>query len=279
MTNTRAMVPEPTKAIVEYGDWTPEQMDDEARELGNDGEYWKPPVGSTTIRVLPPKVGWKGPFTIQHQHFVRLPGVEHPVSFCCPLVHAKLECAVCARREQLLATGNKRDAKQAEDLHPQRRVLANIIVGPKDPNAKVKIWGFGKTVYQMLKQIRENEEAGGNFLDPKRGFNLSVTRVGTTKETTKYTVAASRQTSALANMDWINQQVDLKTKIRLPTLEQQHRLLEGEDPRDVWADDDSARDDSRGSRSRRRDEDVIDADGVERRSAEDDAFDDEVDVD
>jgi hypothetical protein len=271
--------PAQTTAIATYGDWTPEQMEEEAKEMGGGGAWWKPPVGTTVVRLLPPKIGWKSPFVIQHQHFIRMPGVDGAVIFCCPKMHESKTCLACAKSEQLEASGNARSERAARDLRPQKRMMTNIVVNPKDAQSKVQVWAFGRTVYDQLKAIRENDEGGGNFIDPISGFNLGVKRVGTGKDDTKYTIIPSRTASGLVNMEWIDVQTDLRRMIRIPTTEQQARLLEGEDPRDVWSDDASDAKEGRRAASAKQAGDVVDATTVETRTAEDDLFEDEVDLD
>lgn len=278
---------EETTAIVTYGDWTPEQMEKDAADMSGGGDFWKPPVGKTAVRFLPPKIGWPSPFVIQHQHFFELPGVERKIIFSCPKMHEGKPCLACKKADQLEGSGNSRDERASKKLRPSRRTLANVIVTPKDPNSKVVVWGFGTTVFNQIKAIRESEEGGGNFLDPKNGFNLIVQRVGTGKDDTKYTMIPARNTTPLANMEWIEAQSDLRRLIRIPTIEQQKRLIDGEDPRDVWGD--GKTDGAHGAGRRRDDaqddddldEDVIDVDSKEtsKRTAEDDLFDDEVDLD
>lgn len=267
-------------AIVQYGEWTPEAMEKESQEISSGGDFWKVPVGRTTVRFLPPKLGWPSPFVIQHQHFIDMPG-QKQVIFCCPRLHEGKTCLACAKADKMETSGNSRDAKIAQRLRPNKRIMANVVVAPsKEGTQKVSVWAFGKQVYEQLKAIREDDTAGGNFLDPIKGFNISVNRKGTGKDDTKYTLMAAREQSKLPNMDWIEVQRDLRKLIRIPTEDQQKRLLDGEDPRDVWGQD------SEGGgrrRSRDEDEDVIDVDDDDsskgKRTAEDDLFDDEVDLD
>lgn len=276
-------------AIVTYGEWTPEQMEKESAEMSGGGDFWKPPVGSTAVRFLPPKIGWPSPFAIRHQHFIKMPGIEKEIIFSCPKMHEGKRCLSCAKADQLEGSGNARDQRAAKELRPRKSTLANVIINPKkvDGNKPV-VWGFGTTVFNMLKSIRENEEAGGNFLDPKKGFTIVVKREGTGKEDTKYTLLPSRTQSELGNMEWIDVQVDCRKLIRVPTVEQQTRLLDGEDPRDVWGD--AKVDRAHGSQRKRDDADdldtsAIDADSKEKppgypsQTAESDLFDDEIDLD
>ena len=102
-----------------------------------------------------------------------------------------------------------------------------------------------------------------------------VKREGTKKDDTRYSIIPGRGQTPLANMEWIDQQQDLRRLLRIPTVDQQKRLFEGEDPKDVWGD----AGDAPASKPRsRRDEEVIDVDPG-KRTAEDDLFDDEVDLD
>ena len=277
---TQKPQPEETTAIATYGEWTPEQMEKESKEMASGGDFWKAPVGKTAVRFLPPKIGWKSPFVIQHQHYIELPNVEKAIIFSCPKMHEGKRCLACSKADQMESSGNARDERASKKLRPSRRMLANVIVTPKDPDSRPVIWGFGKTVYDQLKAIREDDEGGGNFTDPVKGFSIVVTRTGTGKDDTRYTCIPSRNVGPLANMDWIETQTDLNKLVRIPTVEQQQRLFDGEDPRDVWGD--SKVDRAHGSQRRRDDldEDAIDADSTEtKRTAEDDLFDDEVDLD
>lgn len=275
--------PEETTAIATYGEWTPEQMEKESAEMGTGGDFWKPPVGNTAVRFLPPKIGWPSPFVIRHQHFIEMPGIDRKIIFACPHMHGRGKCLSCAKADQLEASGNARDERAAKGLRPRKGMMSNVVVNPKNAEGnKPKIWELGKSVFDQLKAIRENDEAGGNFLDPIKGFNIVVNRVGTGKDDTKYKLLASRNITPLGNMEWIDMQMDTRKLIRLPTVEQQRRLLDGEDPRDVWGDPKTDR--AHGSERRRDDApdvdpDAIDVDAVEKRTAEDDLFDDEVDLD
>ncbi len=273
----KQLVKQQTQAIVQYGDWTEEQMKQDDKEMSSGGDFWKCPTGRTSVRFLPPKLGWPSPFVIQHQHFIRMPGVEKAIVFACPKEHESKKCLACDKADALETSGNSRDAKQSKALRPQRRVMANVIVTPKDPESSVMIWAFGKRVYDALKAIRTDDENGGNFLDPIKGFNISVNRTGQGKDDTVYTLTPAREVTQLLNMDWIEIQSDLRKLIRIPTVDQQKRLFDGEDPRDVWGDKGDS-DDEAPRQKKGKDKDVIDVD-PDTRTAEDDLFDDEVDLD
>src|SRR5580765_2043241 len=91
--NAKALAKQGTSAIVDYGTWSPEAMEDEEKEIATTSDFWKVPVGKTVVRFMPPMLGWKtnkgSPFSIQHQHFLHMPGIDHPVIFNCPRMHEK----------------------------------------------------------------------------------------------------------------------------------------------------------------------------------------------
>lgn len=272
---------EETTAIATYGEWSPEQMEKEAKEMASGGDYWKVPVGSTAVRFLPPKLIWKrpSPFIVRHQHYIEMPNLDKAVIFCCPKMHTGARCLSCGKADEMEASGNSRDEKAAKKLRPSKQMLANVINTPKVAESKPVIWTFGVTVYNQLKSIREDDEGGGNFVDPIKGFNIIVKRVGASKDDTRYTCIPARDIKPLLNMDWIEIQSDLSRQIRIPTVEQQKRLFDGEDPRDVWGD--AKVDRAHGSQRAKDDSNAIDADATDApgRSAEDDIFDDDIDVD
>lgn len=275
---TKQLAKTGTTAIAQYGEWSDEQMNKDDKEMSTGGDFWKPPTGRTSVRFLPPKLGWPGPFVIQHQHFIRMPGIEKAIVFACPKMHDSKKCLACDKADTLETSGNARDAKQSKTLRPQRRVMANVIVTPKDEDSQVMIWAFGKRVYDALKAIRTDDENGGNFLDPVKGFNISVLRAGQGKDDTVYTLTPGREQSQILNMDWIEIQRDLRKLIRIPTVDQQKRLFDGDDPRDVWGDKGDADSEEKPQGKSKNGKTVIDVD-PDSRTAEDDLFDDEVDLD
>lgn len=229
---------DPGTNIVKYGSWTPEQAEKESKDLSNTKDFWKASVGRNVVRFLPPKVDWPSPFVVRYQHFVVVPGLANKVIYSCPREHkAGWPCVTCDKADKLERSGSRRDTDTAKKLRPQKSVLANIIADPGNKDAAPLVFSFGKKIHEALKQIRSDTENGGDFMHPDKGFCIVINRKGTGKDDTEYTVAASRNTNKLANMAWIEEQVDCRRLIRIPTVDQQNRLLAGEDPRDVWSDD------------------------------------------
>jgi len=268
-------------SLVKYGEWSMDQVDEDAKEMASgSGDFLKLETGKNRIRFLPPKMGWKTPFVIQHQHFIKMPGLERAIIFSCPKMHEGKRCLACEKATQMENAGNARDGKFAKELKPKKRMMANVIAEPDDSEAAIKILGFGVQIFNQLKAIREDGEAGGNFMDPVNGFVININRVGQ-KLDTEYTCIPVRQQTPLANMDWIEQQGDLRKLIRIPTVDQQKRLFDGEDAKDVWAEPKGGDEDEpapRSSKPASSKKDVIDV-KPGKRTAEDDMFDDEVELD
>jgi hypothetical protein len=196
--------------IVQYGKYEVEAAAEEQEELDKltSGTFYKLKVGRNVLRFLPPKLGMRSPYVKVHQHFIRLPGMENPVTFNCPRMMAKSPCPACQKVDQLRSTGNPADYAAAGDLLPQFRVYANVI-DKKAPEAGPQILAYGKKIHEALVQLRRDEDAGGDYTDPIEGFDIVITRTGTGKNDTSYQVAPARHSTKLEDMEWIALQGDI----------------------------------------------------------------------
>jgi hypothetical protein len=195
--------------IVKYGSYTiddAELDEQESKKVGGGGQFLKMQPGRNIVRFLPPKPGQKL-FLAYFQHFVKLAGMQNAASFACPAKLASKPCPVCQEAHRLESTGNAADAAVARTLFPRRRVLANVI-DRKNPDAGPQILAFGKVVHDALIAIRKNEDAGGDFTHPEEGFDISIEKSGAGLKT-EYAVQASRKTTPLGDLAWIDQQPDL----------------------------------------------------------------------
>lgn len=205
--------------LTKYGSYDIEAAIEEGEELERgDGKYMKLTEGRHVVRFLPPPVGRNSPFVIVYQHFIPAgPGMKKGASFACPRLMAPKgqprACVVCKRMEELKASPNRADQEMAEEIAANRRVFANVI-DRGHPDLGVRILAFGKTIHQELVKIRQDPASGGDFTDPgPDGFDIVIERTGTKREDTKYAVRPSRGSSALGNMDWIDQQPDLLNEV------------------------------------------------------------------
>jgi len=74
--------------------------------------------------------------------------------------------------EQLKGTGNKEDWQMARKMEPKMRTYVPVLVRGQESEG-VKLWGFGKTVYQELLSIISDPDYG-DITDPVNGRDISV---------------------------------------------------------------------------------------------------------
>lgn len=202
----------------EYKGWTDEAAarDAEAVEAGDSGgvEYWKVPVGTSRVRFLPALQG--EPMVVTYQHFVEQPGRDKVV-FACPKNMAKppQPCPVCAKAAKLFASKNGVDREAAFGLKARLRVFA-VIIDRKAPEKGPQVWGFGKTVFEQLRSLRNDPDIGDFFRPDASGFDIIVERKGTTKNDTEYMIRPAVNNCALG---------DLSILETAPTLGRQAELM------------------------------------------------------
>jgi len=211
-----------------YSSYSAETADAEKAASESEGKnYMKLKVGRNVVRILPPPEGESSVFKVVYQHFLELPGKKG--SFMCPRIMNKQHCPICAKADELKASGRKADMEAANDLFARRRVFCSVI-DRADEAAGPKVLGIGKTVHEPLLDMRRNEDVGGDFAHPIEGFDIIITRTGTGKNDTKYTVSAARNNSQLAGDEetmqgWIDGQADLSAIARLPDAEAMAEFL------------------------------------------------------
>lgn len=226
---------------------TAESETEDSEKSGNQSQFWKPPVGKTVIRVLPPLLGtrWNkaknapSPFRIAYQHFIRIPvqGGVKTLSFVCPRLQSQIDklkphaCPACAKADELFASGNPADAELGKDLNAKRQVYMNIILRA-DEERGVLPYACGKSVHDQLLALRTENDA--SFCDPINGFDVTLKRVGKGMNDTKYNLFPSRENSPLHPDEsvmaaWLSAAHDLDRYARLPTEEEMLKKLSGDE--------------------------------------------------
>jgi hypothetical protein len=135
------------------------------------GKFWRPPDGKSVIRIVPTKDG--DPFRDLHIHY----GVGEEQGFLCPNRNFNQKCAVCDFASKMwkeAAAANDDASKEiAKGLFASQRYFSPIIVrGEGDP--VVKIWSYGKTVYETLVNLALNPEYG-DITDTETGTDITLT--------------------------------------------------------------------------------------------------------
>lgn len=187
--------------LARYGTYTPEAAAHDADRAAAiaAGPIMSLEVGENVLRFLPPLIGWPSPFRVTAMHYIdAVPPLEKTIVFACPRVELKQPCPACARAEVMTRSGMPNDREKAYRLQPSMRIFANVL-DRKHPDLGPRVLAFGKTVQQQLNEIRKSPRRGGDFTDPTAsGFDTIISREGSGKTDTRYTVAADRNSSPLA---------------------------------------------------------------------------------
>lgn len=192
-----------SESLAKWGSYDEDAAAEEQEVLDAEGggaDFMKLKVGRNVVRILPPKLGIKSPFRVTYQHYIELPGQEHPVVFVCPRVAAKEFCPACDIAKKLRNSGNKADEKRGKGMLPKRRVFCNAIKR-EEAEKGVQVLAFGKLIHEELVGIRRDPAAGGDFTHPTQGFDIVIKREGTGKFDTEYTVSAAREDTPILDGD------------------------------------------------------------------------------
>ena len=127
---------------------------------------WKPQPGKTQIRIVPYAFNKENPFIELFFHYnLNNRSYLSPISFGRPDPIEEFA-------QKLKASGNKEDYQLSKKLEAKMRTFAPVIVRGEESQG-VKLWGFGKTVYQELLSIIADPDYG-DITDPVNGRDVSV---------------------------------------------------------------------------------------------------------
>lgn len=173
-------------------------------------KYFKPQIGKQTIRIVPSKFDKEMPFTEVPLYF-EFDGKPFPS----PVFYGKKDPIVefC---KQLFDTHTSENWKLARKLEAKIRIFAPIIERGKEDDG-VKLWQFGKLIYQDFLNLANDEEVG-DFTDVLEGRDIKLTTVGPDVTGTVYnktTISPSMKTSPLSTDSklveaWLDDQPDPK---------------------------------------------------------------------
>jgi hypothetical protein len=186
--------------LAKWGSYSTEAAKADAAAGDGDETFMKLKEGRSLVRILPPRAGETSPFRVVRQHFIKPAGNGSPVVFVCPRVASKGRCPACEQAAKLRATGLKIDRDRAWELMPKMRVFANVI-DRNDMDAGPKVLGFGKMIYEELVDLRQDPDSGGDFTHPEKGYDIIITRKGTGKNDTSYSVKLARSASPITDDD------------------------------------------------------------------------------
>lgn len=130
---------------------------------------WRPPEGeTTTVRILGFTDNDGNPFKERwfYYNIGNNPGLLSPHQFGKPDPIQELI-------QKLKSEGTKESYEMAKKLYPKMRTYAAVIVRGEESEG-VKLWAFGKTVYQALLNVMLDPDYG-DITDVYEGHDIKVT--------------------------------------------------------------------------------------------------------
>jgi len=162
---------------------------------GNKNLFWKPSVGKQLIRVVPFKYNKANPFSEMMFYY----GIGSKRVMASPANWGEKD-PIMEFAKQLRGTNDKENWRLAKKLDAKVRIFAPIVVRGQEDEG-VKLWQFGKEVYQEFLNMAADEEIG-DFTDIAQGRDIKLTTVGPEVTGTPYnktSIGPSLKTSALAD--------------------------------------------------------------------------------
>jgi hypothetical protein len=153
-------------------------------------QFWRPEDGEQTIRILPTPDG--DPFKEFYFHY----NLGKNAGFLSPKKNFGEEDPLDKFIRQLFDESTEESIKMAKSLMARQRFFSPVIVRGQEDQG-VKIWGYGKTVYEQLLNLVLNPEYG-DITDPQEGTDLLLSYgkpAGASFPQTK--LMPSRKTSAM----------------------------------------------------------------------------------
>ncbi|HCC45414.1 MAG TPA: hypothetical protein DEQ32_13505 [Gammaproteobacteria bacterium] len=136
----------------------------ENRGNGGGSKFWRPQDGEQTIRIVPTADG--DPFKDFWFHY----NVGDNPGFLSPKKNFGEDDPLDAFVRKLFNEGTEDSVRMAKNLMARQRFFAPVIVRGEEAKG-VRIWGFGKTVYEQLINLVLNPEYG-DITDPETGTDL-----------------------------------------------------------------------------------------------------------
>lgn len=138
----------------------------ENKKNGGKNSFWKPEEGvEHTLRIVNTPDG--DPFKELWFHYEIGKG-----SIVCPKKNFKDDCPICAFASKLYNEGSEESRNMGKKFLPKQRFFSPVVVRGQEKEG-VKIWGYGKTVYQDLINLVLNPDFG-DITDPENGFDIKI---------------------------------------------------------------------------------------------------------
>ena len=161
---------------------------------GGKSIFWKPSVGKQQIRVVPNKYNKSFPFTEMMFYY----GIGQRV-MASPLNWGEKD-PIQEFVKQLRESGDKDNWYLAKKLDAKTRIFAPVVVRGEESEG-VKLWQFGKEVYQAFLNLASDDEIG-DYTEASNGRDIKLTTVGPEVTGTPYnktTISPSMKVSPISS--------------------------------------------------------------------------------
>ena len=167
--------------------------------------YWKPSIGKQQIRIVPSKYNPSNPFTELKFYY----GITNKVMLS-PLSYGEKD-PIALFAAKLREEYTKENFVLAKKLDPKTRYFVPVVVRGEEDKG-VRLWQFGKQVYEELLALAVDDEIG-DYTDIVNGRDVTVDTVGPESTGTPYNKSSIRvrmKTSPLGEASqvetWTNEQ-------------------------------------------------------------------------
>jgi hypothetical protein len=155
---------------------------------GNGGSvFWKPEEGDSKIRILCPDDG--DPFKGFYFHY----RIGEKMSLLCPKKTYGDACPICEHASSLYNEGSPEAREEAKKYYAKQRFYSPILVRGRESEG-VKVWGYGKKVYEEFLGLVTNPEYG-DITDLEDGTDLTLSHSKNSGPWPVTKVTPSRRTS------------------------------------------------------------------------------------
>lgn len=181
--------------------------------------------GTKRVRILP--VEGAEDLAAEVTHFYlgeKIKGIYSPLAIGKP-------CPITEAYQDLKDNADEDDADTVKKLAPKKAYLVPVIMYEDEKGKKLdtensgKLMKISQTVYQAIIDLYLDEDEWGDMTDPKKGYDIKITRTGKGKNNTEYTVMPCKSTPV--PKDWAKKKVDLKEMIKaiVPSYEEAQSKL------------------------------------------------------
>tara|TARA_Y100001958_G_scaffold146843_1_gene126966 strand:- start:737 stop:1576 length:840 start_codon:yes stop_codon:yes gene_type:complete len=146
--------------------------------------FWRPTVGKQQIRIVPSAFNSKNPFTELKFYY----GITNKVMLS-PLNYGEKD-PIALFAKKLREEYTKENYLLAKKLDAKTRVFVPVVVRGEEDKG-VRLWQFGKLIYEELLSLAVDEEIG-DYTDVVNGRDLTIETVGPESTGTQYNKSSVR---------------------------------------------------------------------------------------